>query len=156
MFTADHVDGQWTNWTYCGDRLMKELCIGEVCARGRQLYFHSDRAGTKGGNDIWVTSWDGSTWSESENVEAVNTAEMEGQPVVSSDGNALWLTRRHQGTPGLFRSSRINGAWQRPELVVSQFAGDVAVDNEGNLYFVHHYFEDGRMIEADIYVARRK
>jgi hypothetical protein len=27
---------------------------------------------------------------------------------------------------------------------------------EGNIDFVHHYFKDGKMIEADIYVAHRK
>ncbi len=27
------------------------------------------------------------------------------------------------------------------------------MDDDGNLYFVHHYFVDGEMVEADIYVA---
>jgi len=41
-------------------------------------------------------------------------------------------------------------------LILSQFAGEPSLDREGNIYFVHHYFEDGKMIEADIYVAYRK
>ena len=41
-------------------------------------------------------------------------------------------------------------------LIVSQFAGEPTLDDAGNLYFVHHYFEHGQMIEADIYVAYKK
>jgi len=41
--------------------------------------------------------------------------------------------------------------------IVSNFAGEPALDAQGNLYFVHHYFTaDGKMIEADIYVAYKK
>ena len=90
------------------------------------------------------------------NVAAVNSAEMESQPVLSGNGDTLWFTRRYRGTPAVFRSAKVDGAWRKPELIVSQFAGDAAADDRGDLYFVHHYFEDGRMIEADIYVARRK
>ena len=43
-----------------------------------------------------------------------------------------------------------------PELVISQFAGEPSVDANGNIYFVHHFYRDGRMIEADIYVAYHK
>ena len=41
-------------------------------------------------------------------------------------------------------------------MIVSQFAGEPTVDWQGNLYFVHHYYEEGKMIEADLYVAYRK
>ncbi len=43
-----------------------------------------------------------------------------------------------------------------PELTLSQFTGDPSLDREGNIYFVIHCFEDGKMIEVDIYVAYRK
>ena len=36
--------------------------MGEVHARGNELYFHAPGPGSKGGNDIWVTTWDGTTW----------------------------------------------------------------------------------------------
>ncbi len=51
---------------------------------------------------------------------------------------------------------RVEREPQEPELIVSQFAGEPTLDDAGNLYFVHHYFEHGQMIEADIYVAYRK
>ncbi len=40
--------------------------------------------------------------------------------------------------------------------VISQFAGEPALDAAGNLYFVHHLFDSsGNLAEADIYVAYR-
>ena len=30
------------------------------------------------------------------------------------------------------------------------------MDPQGNIYFVHHFFREGEMIEADIYVADKK
>ena len=48
------------------------------------------------------------------------------------------------------------GQWQEPELIISSFAGEPTLDADGNVYFVHHFYEDGKMIEADIYVAMKK
>jgi hypothetical protein len=38
---------------------------------------------------------------------------------------------------------------------VDHFAGEPTLDAQGNLYFVHHFYRDGVMIEADIYTAVR-
>lgn len=84
-------------------------------------------------------------WQQPENVGAVN-----------SDGNELWFTQTCMGSPAIFRSRKINGKWSEPELIVSQFAGEPSHDNDGNLYFVHHFFDRGKMVEADIYVAMKK
>lgn len=156
MFTARWSGERWTNWTYVGDRLMKELQIGEVHVHGDQLYFHSGREGGTGGYDIWLTERDDGCWSDPVNISAVNTDADEGFPFVTSDGNELWFTRTFLGTPGIFRSIKKNGAWQEPDLIISQFAGEPTLDDKGNLYFIHHFFEDGVMIEADIYVAYRR
>jgi hypothetical protein len=58
----------------------------------------------------------------------------------------------------VFRSIRQeNGTWSEPEEIVSNFAGEPTLDSEGNLYFVHHFFDkDMNMIEADIYVCFKK
>ncbi len=156
MFVAEMVNGEWTNWRYCGDRLMKEIQIGEVHLHGEELYFHSDRLGGKGSYDIWVTTRDGDFWLDPVSIDAVNTDSMDGFPFVTSNGDELWFTRTYMGTPGIFRSVRINGGWGEPELMVSQFAGEPTVDDGGNLYFVHHYYENGIMIEADIYVTHKR
>lgn len=156
MFTAERINGVWKNWRYAGDRLMKEIKIGEVHLHGDDLYFHSDRAGGWGGNDIWRTTRNGSLWSDPVNINAVNTSGNEILPFVSSDGNELWFTRAYMGTPAVYRSKKVGGIWSAPELIVSQFAGEPTLDDAGNLYFVHHFYEYGIMIEADIYVAYRK
>ena len=45
---------------------------------------------------------------------------------------------------------------QEGELIVSRFAGEPTLDAQGHLYFVHHYYDDGVMLEVDIYVAHRR
>ena len=156
MFIADLVNGAWKNWRYCGDRLMLEIQIGEVHLRGDNLHFHSSRSGGLGGYDIWRTTRAGSTWSDPVNLTPVNSADMDGFPFVSSDGNELWFTRTYLGTPAVYRSVKVGDAWQAPELIVHQFAGEPTLDDAGNLYFVHHFYRDDVMIEADIYLAARR
>jgi hypothetical protein len=41
-------------------------------------------------------------------------------------------------------------------LILSQFAGEASVDQDGNVYFVHHYYREGEMIEADLYIMQKK
>ena len=74
---------------------------------------------------------------------------------VTEDETEMFFTRTHLGTPDIFRSLKVNGTWTEPELIVSQFAGEPTLDSEGNLYFTHHFYEDGEMIEADIYYCDR-
>ena len=158
LFTAEFKDGKWTNWQYTGDKI-KEYEVGEmhITADGTQLYFHSPRAGGKGQYDIWVTENLNGEWQEPENVVAVNTAEQEGWPFITENGNELWFTRVYMGTPAIYRSIKVDGEWSEPELIVSQFAGEPSLDNEGNLYFTHHFYNStSQMVEADIYVALKK
>jgi Tol biopolymer transport system component len=158
FFTAQYVNGKWQNWEYVGDKLMVEYEIGElhITADGNELYFHSARTDGKGQYDIWVSEKVDGEWQEPTNIEAVNTAQSEGWPFITQDGKEMWFTRFYQGSPAIFKSERINGEWQEPELVISQFAAEPTLDNEGNIYFAHHFFKDGNMIEADIYVAYKK
>jgi len=156
MFTARWDGSHWTDWEYVGDHLMKDLKIGEVHIHGDDLYFHSDRAGGKGNYDIWMTTRTGDTWSEPIPIDAVNSPEMDGFPFITNDGNEMWFTRTYMGTPAVYRSMKYNGTWGDPHIVFSQFAGEPTLDDDGNLYFVHHFYEDGTMIEADIYFAQRK
>lgn len=156
IFTAQWNGEKWTQWAYVGDRLMKEIKIGEVHLHGNVLYFHSDREGGLGLYDIWSTTRNGESWSDPVNIIPVNNAETDGWPFISSDGSELWFTRTYLGTPAVYRSEKTGDSWDEPELIVSQFAGEPTLDDEGNLYFVHHYYKEGVMIEADIYVAYKK
>ncbi len=155
LFTARREEGEWGGITYAGDTLMKEYKTGEMhlSADGMELYFHSDRSGGKGGLDLWMSRRSGADWGEPENLAVLNSADNEGWPYLSQDGNELWFTRFYRGSPAIFRSVKTALGWSEPQLVVSQFAGEPTLDDEGNLYFVHHYYKDGKMLEADIYVA---
>ncbi|MGA1847804.1 MAG: hypothetical protein ACMUHB_00560 [Thermoplasmatota archaeon] len=155
LFTADLVDGKWTNWQYGGDRL-KELEVGELHVVGNDMYFHSPRAGGKGAYDLWKITWDGSDWSDPVNLEELNSEGNDGWPYVTPDGNEIWFTRNHMGAPSIWRSKMVNGTWWEPVLVLETFAAEPTLDSEGNLYFAHHYFKDDVMLEADIYVCYRK
>lgn len=155
MFTAELIDGKWKNWKYAGDRLMKEIQIGEVHIFGDDLYFHSARSGGHGGLDIWKTTRSSATWFDPVNINEINYEFDDIQPFISKDGNELWFTRYYNGIPAVYRSKKVGNSWTNPELIVSQFAGEPTLDTAGNLYFVHHFYEGGKMIEADIYLAKK-
>ena len=63
--------------------------------------------------------------------------------------------------PATYRSVKEgDGSWSQPEEILSNFAGEPTLDDEGDLYFVHHFatFPGGvyQPIEADIYVACKR
>lgn len=156
IFTARYVDGKWGDWQSVGRQLNVDYMVGELHLNGNALYYHSTREGGIGGMDIWVTRNESGSWSEPENVYEVNTPGTDGWPYVTSDGQELWFLRTYMGTPGIYRSIREKGSWSEPELIISQFAGEPSLDDEGNIYFVHHYYKDSVMLEADIYVSHKK
>ena len=158
IWTAELVDGKWTNWENAGEPINLEYGVGElhITSDGNELYFHSEKEDGKGGYDIYVLKKEGGAWQPPEPVDAVNTESYEGWPFVNEEMNELWFTRVYLGTPAIYRSKLVNGTWAEPELILSQFAGEPTLDNKGDLYFTHHFFENGTMIEADIYVAYKK
>lgn len=153
-FKAEYVDGAWKNWILQG--FDPTFQVGELHIYDDKLYYHSDRDDGLGGIDIWTLTWTDNQWANPENVSAVNSSGDESRPYLTPDGNELWITRTVDGTPAIFRSKKVDGSWQEPEMIVSQFAGEATLDAEGNLYFVHHFYDNNIMIEADIYVAYRK
>lgn len=151
-FTSEFKDGKWAVATLADFDSSME--VGELDMYGDELYYHSPREGGKGQYDIWVSKKINGEWQTPANIEAINTEETEGWPQRIND--ELWFTRVYLGSPAIFRSKLINGEWQEPELILSQFAGEPTIDKYGNIYFTHHYYENGKMIEADIYVAYKK
>jgi hypothetical protein len=151
-FTAQYVAGIWQDWQladFAPDYQVGELYINQD---GTELYFASERPGGKGGLDIWRSTFANRTWQEPMNINAVNTSDGEGWPALNLSGDELWFNRNY----GIWRSKNADGEWQTPELVVSPLAGEPSLDQDGNLYFVHHFYVDNRMIEADIYVAYKR
>ncbi len=155
-FTARKRGGKWRDWEEVDFNPDHEVGELHITANGSGLYYHSDRQGGKGKNDLWVSTKVDGEWKEPRNLESLNSEHDDSRPFVSQDGKEMWFTRTHKGSPAVFRSFKVEGEWQEPELIVSQFAAEPTLDDQGNLYFVHHFIEGGKMIEADIYVARRK
>jgi len=151
-FTAEFKNDKWQNWKLAD--FPKEYKVGELhfTSDGNEVYFHSDRAGGKGGLDIWVSKKVDGEWTEPENVSAVNTTNDEGWPALSPDENELWTYRNYS----LWRSKKVDGEWTKPIQMFSPLAGEATIDNAGNVYFIHHYYKDDQMLEADIYVAKKK
>jgi hypothetical protein len=155
-FKAHCQDGKWEKWEIADFRPEYEVGELHITADGQELYFHSARAGGKGQYDIWISRNVDGEWQTPENVKVVNSPETDGWPSLTQDGKELWLTRTYLGSPAIFRSKRVDNRWHEPELIISQFAGESSIDNEGNILFTHHFYNDGVMLEADIYVAFRK
>ncbi len=158
-FTARQMNGEWTEWQSAAPMLPTDGPVGELhfTSDGQTLYFHSDRQDGAGGKDLWRSDRDaGGAWLSAVNLAQVNTPADEGWPYLTPDGNELWFTRQVLGSPAVFRALRAEDGWSEPELIIERFAGEPTLDAQGNLYFVHHYFRDGVMLEADLYVALRR
>jgi hypothetical protein len=153
-FRAERSNGGWTNWSVV--TFPADYDVGELHIHGDELYYGSARAGGEGGQDIWKLTRVNGAWANPVNIGAVNTGVDETRPFVTSDGQELWVTRWHEGSPAIVRSKKVGGQWQEGELIVSQFAGEPTLDAQGNLYFVHHFYDEGVMLEVDIYVAYKK
>ena len=151
-FTAEYKNGVWQNWKLAD--FNPDYKVGElhITSDGSELYFGSDRPGGMGQLDIWVSKMINGSWQEPINVSVVNTPDGEGWPAISPDGGELWFYRNY----AIWRSKKVNGEWQAAEQIVSSFAGEPSIDSAGNLYFVHHFYINDKMIEADIYVAYKK
>lgn len=158
LFRAEFKGGRWQDWEYL-EKLNQEYNVGEmhISQDKTEMYFHRPSQGEGSDYDIFVSRFENGEWQEPESVGAVNSLQYDGWPYLTPDGNELWFTRTYQGSPAIYRSIKIGSEWQKPELIISQFAGEPNLDSRGNIYFTHHYYDERfEMIEADIYVARKK
>ena len=155
IYTADYENGKWVDVENAGQQLNVQIDIGAFCLTpdGNTMYYSN-------GGDIWKIVRSVTSWTGPEKVANLDSVTSKNQPFVTPDGNELWFTGQStmsEPGPALFRSMRNGSYWDPPEEIVSRFAGEPALDSEGNLYFVHHYVTQNiSLIEADIYVAYHK
>ncbi|MFC2022848.1 hypothetical protein ACFLTL_01700 [Chloroflexota bacterium] len=107
-FTANFADGKWGKWENADFNPEYEVGELHITADGQELYFHSSRAGGKGQYDIWVSKNESGYWLPPQNIEVVNSPEIDGWPSLTQEGNELWFTRFYMGSPAIFRSKRVN------------------------------------------------
>jgi len=157
FWTAERENGKkWVNIRNAGKQLNKDFQIGEMHGSldGTTLFFH--RVTVNQGMDLWQTYLQSDQWAEPTEIQMLNSSADDSRPALSPDESELWFTRTFKGTPAIFRSIRQESGWSAPELIISQFAGEPSIDAIGNIYFTHHFYKDGSMLEADIYIARKK
>ncbi|WP_394845285.1 Xaa-Pro aminopeptidase [Pendulispora brunnea] len=88
-----------------------------VAANGN-LYFGGERAGGRGGSDLWVARKVDGTYLEPENLgEAINTQGHEVEPWIAPDESYLIFSALRRadsvGSYDLYVSRRIDGAWEK-------------------------------------------
>ncbi len=87
LYIADVVEGKWVNersFPYNGS----DYATGfpHLSVDGNTLYFASDRPGGMGGWDLYVSTWNGTSWSPPKNLGApINTPGNEITPFVEGD-----------------------------------------------------------------------
>ncbi len=162
VYSAQYENGKWTDVENLGPQLNSDIDIGEfhLMANMSTMYFHTGNVGLGPDMHLWVTQKTGSTWSTPVPLTELYTGSYEGYPYVTEDGNELWFTSNSQHGytgPAIFRSvKQLNGTWGTPEEIIGNFAGECTMDPDGNIYFVHHYYQPPNLIEADIYVAYKQ
>lgn len=91
-----------------------------VSSDGKTLYFASNRAGGKGGSDIWVTQLaPNGTWTDPRNLgDSINTEGAEETPFIHPDGRTLYFTSDgHVGLGGkdiYVVRMKEDGSWGTP------------------------------------------
>jgi hypothetical protein len=84
---------------------------------GQSLYFVSDMEGGYGGTDIYVCKFQGSNWSEPENLgPQINSEGNEFFPFIHSSGRLYFSSDGHEGLGRLdiFYSEKVNDEWHKP------------------------------------------
>ncbi len=161
LYTATLVDGAWTNVRNAGAVLNQDYRAGEMALSpdGQTMVWGSGEF-TAGTNALYQSNKTVTGWDSPFRMANVNNVSNAFLPFITPDGNELWFTANsglgHTG-PSVYRSLKQGDGWGTPEEIVSRFAAEPTLDAQGNLYFVHHYFDsNSQMVEADIYVAYAK
>ncbi|MEM9981018.1 MAG: OmpA family protein [Bacteroidota bacterium] len=119
LFFAEVEEGEWKNiveFPFNDD----EYSVGHpaISSDGTTLYFVSDMPGSVGGTDLFMSTYEGDTWSVPKNLgPMINTKGDEMFPFVDANNNLYFASTGHGGLGGLdiFFSPNINGRFGKPE-----------------------------------------
>ncbi|MBM3316514.1 MAG: PD40 domain-containing protein [Candidatus Eisenbacteria bacterium] len=136
---------------------------GEHCLSpdGSRLYLSSTRPGGPGGIDLWVSTLQGSVWSDPVPMPPpINSAAADLQPAFAADDpHTLYFVSDRGGPGSIFRSryDSAGGAWSEPEMVITGYVGEPSLVADGSLmYFVHVLVDDDGVFGSDIWYVQRR
>jgi hypothetical protein len=120
-YTANFVNGSWSNWQNAGEFLNRIIDIEEIHLSTDQntMTFSAVLPDSYGYADLWQIHREGESWSQPENLgNIINSPEEETFPYLSEDESELWFTSFSRlGYPGyaIFRSIWQDGEWGEPQ-----------------------------------------
>ncbi len=161
IYVADIVDGEPGPGINLGPPVNSIYPEGEQAIHpdGITLYFASSRPGGLGGNDIWTSVWNGSSWGEPVNLGApINSSRNDMQPAFTSDGNTMYFSSDRESAIGIaiYRSNRVGKTWNNPELVIKGVVGEPSITADGKyLYFVHVLMDNKGIFDVDIWYSEQ-
>ncbi|MBL7111501.1 MAG: PD40 domain-containing protein [Bacteroidales bacterium] len=121
LYSTRLVDGFWTPLKKLNDNINTKYWESHACftRTGDSLYFTSNRKGTLGGLDIYLSTRENGNWGNPANLGPnVNTIYNEETPFVTFDGKTLYFSsygHYNMGGYDVFYSTRLdNGQWSKP------------------------------------------
>ena len=103
---------------YCGEGCTNAMpCIN---ATNDTLLFSSNREGTLGGMDIWISYKENGEWQEPINLgDSINTEYDEEKPYWAKNSQSLYFERRNISTSAqnIYSSALLNGVWQQGQIL---------------------------------------
>ncbi len=125
IFSTVFSDGTWSPIQKLNDNINTKFWESHavISHDNKKLYFTSNRKGSIGGLDIYVSTRDNTgNWGPAENLgPVINTPYNEDTPFLSEDDRTLFFSSRghfNMGGYDIFRSTLLdNGQWSEPENI---------------------------------------
>jgi hypothetical protein len=117
IWYSDLVNGQWSTPQNMGAPVNSSSNDNgfHLINNGMRAYFTSQRSGTRGDHDIWVSDWVSGEWTTPINLEdSINSGFSDQEPTVTEDDQELYLWRVGPGMqePQIYTARKVNGVWQ--------------------------------------------
>ncbi len=138
VMTRETTDDDWGAPVNLGPTINTPSHEGDptLSADGLWLFFHSNRPGGSGGNDLWATTrrTRDDPWGTPVNLgPTVNSSATDITSDITADGATLYFTSMRPGGVGGY------DIWQAPIIPIVDFNGDGKVDTDDLLILIDNW-----------------